>query len=102
MMRAFSTLAALLLFLGCVQPSETMPDVIEPPVNGLKEREPDSCGAGDLSGMLGQTEGMLRTVRLKNPYRVIALGEVVTQDYSASRLNFYLDDKGMIMRIACG
>jgi hypothetical protein len=70
--------------------------------SGLQKREPDSCGAGELAGLVGQNEGMLRTVRLTRPFRVIPFGSLVTQEYNAARLDFYLDETSTITRITCG
>jgi hypothetical protein len=70
--------------------------------NGLAAQEPDSCGASKLAGLVGQNEGMLRTVKLAGPTRTIPFGTLVTQEYSAARLNFYLDQTGSIARITCG
>jgi hypothetical protein len=70
--------------------------------NGLEKREPDSCGAASLGHLIGQNEGVVRTVRTKGAYRVIPPGALVTQDYDSFRLNVHIDDAGMIEKLTCG
>ncbi len=95
---------ALIALIGCMRNPEPKPaPFAAPPLdNGLAEQEPDSCGAAALSGLLGQTEGMIRTVRMTHPSRVIPLGAIVTQEYNAQRVNFHLNEDGLIASIDCG
>lgn len=108
-MKCLYPLAALLLIQGCAPaqeppniflPPETVPDTIVD--DTLIKREPDSCGAADFADMIGQPEGMLRTVVLTGPYRVVPFGTLVTQEYNAQRVDFYLDETGIITKITCG
>lgn len=94
---------ALIGLVGCMRAPDPAPPVpLPPPDNGLEEREPDSCGAGELSSLIGQPEGMIRTVPMARAYRVIPLGAIVTQEYNAQRVDFYLDENDLISRISCG
>lgn len=95
---------ALTLSFGCARAPDPVPVYVPPPVfdNGLIKREPDSCGAEGLSGLIGQPEGMLRTVQMPREYRVVPFGALVTQEYNAHRVDIYLDENGLIARVTCG
>lgn len=103
-MKYFLPLAALMLIVGCAPTPDPEPVYVPPPVfdNGLVKREPDSCGADKVSNLLGQPEGMVRTVQMPNEYRIVPFGALVTQEYNAHRIDLYLDEKGLIARITCG
>lgn len=96
--------AVLMIGFGCARRPEPVAVYVPPPVfdNGLIKREPDSCGAEELSGLMGQPEGMLRTVQISHEYRVVPFGSLVTQEYNAHRVDVYLDENGLIARITCG
>ncbi len=83
-----------------------MPDPVTPPINvvtpGLVEKEPDTCGAADLQGLVGQPSGMIRTVRVKGQVRMIGPGELVSQEYNAHRVDVHTDANGLIRQISCG
>jgi hypothetical protein len=100
-MKPVLPIVVLIALLGCA-PMPEPPFVLPPPDNSLDRAEPDICGVGEFGGLIGQNESVLRTVKLTRPYRVIPLGGMVTQDYSAQRLNFYLDENRAIMQITCG
>ncbi|WP_022703235.1 I78 family peptidase inhibitor [Pseudorhodobacter ferrugineus] len=103
-MKYLLPLVALSLCLGCVRAPDPEPVYVPPPVfdNGLVTREPDSCGVDKLTGLMGQPEGMLRTVQLPAEYRIVPFGTLVTQEYNSHRVDIYLDEKGLIARITCG
>ena len=104
-MKYLFPITAFLLMMGCAPPAEPPLIYVPPetfPDDELVKREPDSCGASDFAGLIGQSEGMLRTVILFDPYRVVPFGVLVTQDYNAQRINFYLDEAGLIAKIICG
>ena len=63
---------------------------------------PDSCGAGGLQGLVGQSEAALSAIRLPQPLRVLHPGQAVTMDYSAARLNILIDSKGRVASLHCG
>ena len=74
-----------------------------PPIDtGLVQREPDSCGAANMGHLVGQPEGMMRTVRTKGRYRVITPNAIVTQEYDSFRLDVHVDADGVIQRFSCG
>jgi len=103
-MKYLLPLVVLMLSFGCARAPDPAPVYVPPPVidNGLVTREPDSCGADALSGLMGQPEGMLRTVQITHEYRVVPFGNLVTQEYNAHRIDIYLDENGLIARITCG
>lgn len=90
------------LMAACTPVPDPAPAPLPPADNGLVEREPDSCGAGDLQHLIGQNEGMIRTVRTKGAYRIIPPGALVTQEYDSFRLDVHVDDAGTILKLSCG
>lgn len=62
----------------------------------------DACGAPGLESLLGEPAQAVTSMVLANPYRIIAPGQAVTDDYSPGRINFELDGNGRIARIFCG
>lgn len=103
-MRCCLPVVLMAFLIGCAQRPEpaAAPTLLPPVDNGLVEREPDSCGATDLSYLIGQNEGMLRAVKTKGAYRVIPPGAIVTQEYDSFRLNIQVDENGTIERLTCG
>ncbi len=61
-----------------------------------------SCGAGEIAHLQGQPLSALNTMRFSQPIRIIRPGQMVTQDYSAQRLNFDITEQGVIGRLWCG
>jgi hypothetical protein len=54
------------------------------------------------SGYIGRPVGMLNGMRFNNPVRVIHPGEMVTMDYTPTRLNVIVDQNGIIRDMHCG
>ena len=81
-----------LLLAACV---ETMP---VPPV----DPGPNACGASELQYLVGRPGVLLDGMRFSQDVRVIQYGMAVTMDYSAARLNFWLDRRDVIERVTCG
>lgn len=69
---------------------------------GFNDKEPDTCKAADLQGLLGQPAGNLRTIALEGPVRIIRPGELVTQEYDSHRIDVDVDGAGNMWRIQCG
>lgn len=93
MKRFMPILILPLALMGCV--------VIEP-VPGPGTPVEDACGASGLQGLVGQHSRVLRTMRFAGPVRIVEFGMAVTMDYSAERLNIWLDEDGFIDRVTCG
>jgi len=83
-------LCAPLLLAACVVPA---PD---PGASG------DACGASAHQDLLGRPGRLLDGMRFARDVRVIRPGTAVTMDFSADRLNFRLDDRGVIVQVVCG
>jgi Peptidase inhibitor I78 family len=76
--------------------------MIEPVPGGPLDPATDACGASGLQGLVGQHARVLNTMRFAVPVRVIEAGMAVTMDYSAERLNIWLDEDRFIERVTCG
>ncbi len=73
------------------------------PTPGFTEKEPDTCKAAGLQGLIGQPSGMARTVRAPGPMRIIGPVSVYDQEeYRSDRINLFIDGDGIIQRIGCG
>lgn len=82
-------LAAVLAGLGaCVGPATGSGDA--------------SCRADGLQDLVGQSETVLHKMKFAPPMRIIHPGTPVTEDYSPTRLNFFIDSAGTITAITCG
>ncbi len=62
----------------------------------------DACGASGLQGLVGQPASVLQTMRFGVTVRVIEANMAVTMDYSANRLNIWLNPARIIQRVTCG
>lgn len=73
------------------------------PVEGaLVERAPDLCSREEYQLYVGQDADVLQTLVIEREFRVIAPGDIVTQEYNASRLNFRLGRGNRIADVDCG
>lgn len=81
------------LLAGCVmivpQPGPPVPD-------------PGACGAAGLQALVGLSVRVLPRRGVWTAIRIIHPGEMVTMDYSASRLNVRVDGLGRILSLTCG
>lgn len=62
---------------------------------------PAVCDLGEYQQYVGKNIGDLKLPR-NSAVRVISPGMAITMDYSASRANIYVDDKGWIGKVSCG
>lgn len=85
-------LAALLQ--GCTLTPPAPVPVPMPPVG--------SCGAAGLQGLVGSPVALLPADGPWGTLRVIRPGQMVTMDYSESRLNATVDGRDIILTLACG
>ncbi len=60
-----------------------------------------SCGAESLQTLVGQSAGVLETMRFAGPVRIIRPGMAVTMDYRPDRLNIEIDAANTIARVWC-
>jgi hypothetical protein len=88
-MRIYSVLGLCLALAACQEVT-----VAEKPV--------ESCGAEQMAHLLGLHRTQLENIAFSQPHRILGPGDPRTQDYRLDRVNFYLDDGGTVVRIACG
>lgn len=101
-MKAAFSLLVLITLVACAPAPRRQPPLPPPVDDGVLSREPDSCGVRDAAPLRGQPGAAVARAGLKRSFRVIPPGILVTQEYEAQRINFYLDEKGLIARISCG
>jgi Peptidase inhibitor I78 family len=83
-------LATPLLLAGCVEP-------VPPPVEPVQ-----ACGADELQYLVGKPGVVLDGMRFSQELRVIQPGMAVTMDFKSDRLNIWLDERDVIIRVVCG
>lgn len=99
--------ATIIVFLGlcaCAPEPEPVP-VLDPAIDrtpGLNDKEPDTCHAGNFLFYVGRPVSELQVAVSGRPLRVIAPGALGTQEYSADRIDAFVDDKGLVYRLSCG
>ena len=76
----------------------TQPPVLSP---GLPDPS-GTCGAAQLSHLIGQDRSAISGMRFAHPLRVIEPGQPVTMDLNPDRLNIQLTKSGKIAAINCG
>ena len=81
------------LLAGCVM-------VTPPPPPPLPD--PGNCGAASMQNLVGLPVRVLPRQGTWSAIRIIRPGDMVTMDYSASRLNVRVDRAGRIMDLTCG
>ena len=62
----------------------------------------DQCGAGGLQTLVGQPVRVLPDSGPWSTKRIIRPGQLVTQEFSATRLNVQVDRAGRILALTCG
>ena len=114
MTKAFYLTALALMLAGCAPaptPEPIIPAVpgIDPVTGqpfdltpGLNDLEPDVCKSAAYAGLVGQPGTVVANAGITQPFRVIPLGSLVTEEYSSQRMDFYLDGTGNIAKISCG
>lgn len=87
---------ALLLLPVCALAAcvETEPPAAPPP-------GADGCHAAQFRGLIGQPRAVLDSMKLPAGTRVIGPSDAVTMDFRPDRLNFEIDGKAVIGKIAC-
>ena len=68
----------------------------------LAQQDDDLCGAAGFQGLVGQSGEIARMLVLDQPVRAIAPNSPVTRDYRLDRINFDLDENGIITVVRCG
>lgn len=93
MMIRLVLLALPTVLIACVEPQ--MPPTSPTPPEG-------SCSAEGLQDLIGQPAARLQTIRFGVTTRIIRPDMAITEDYSAGRLNIYIDDAEKISAVNCG
>ncbi|MBP9182689.1 MAG: hypothetical protein KBF78_06135 [Fuscovulum sp.] len=109
-MKPFPAILALALAACAAAPAPDLRPQPQPPGDpfadrtpGFNDREPDTCKAAALQGLIGQPSGNLRTMALPGPVRVIVPGDLVDQEeYRSDRIDVWVDGAGIIQRLSCG
>lgn len=94
---ALATLLALAACAPAVVAPPPVPDLPPVPVGAA-----DTCGAGPLAYLVGQPATALERVLVMRPIRLIRPGTAVTEDFSAARLNIYIDAMERVTALTCG
>lgn len=93
------------LLLGLVACGPTTDDVVtgdEPPTpTGPEERLPDTCKLTNYEGFVGQPLAAVTLPAGLNS-RIVRPGTILTQEYDAGRVNFHVDETGVITKVICG
>ncbi|WP_322894434.1 MULTISPECIES: I78 family peptidase inhibitor [unclassified Yoonia] len=63
---------------------------------------PDTCNVSRHIGLIGQPATALERVLIMDQVRVIRPDDMVTMDFRAERINFYISDGEVISDIRCG
>jgi hypothetical protein len=63
--------------------------------------EAEACDAARFQGLIGQSDAVLRDLKLPEGTRVIGPRDAVTMDYRPTRMNFEIGADGRIARISC-
>ncbi len=71
------------------------------PVDTIDPAE-DACGALALEYLVGQDMSALAAMTFPDTTRFIGPDTAITMDFSPTRLNFDLDENGVILRLWCG
>lgn len=100
-MRALACLFPAALSACNIMPLPTAPDLASEPLP-LPAPVEDACGASDLQALIGQSASVLTTMKFASALRVIESDMAVTMDYSANRLNIWLNSSDRIERVTCG
>ena len=94
-----------------VNEEQTVPDSSRSVVSGVPRKggkragfSKMSCDFGEWVGLRGEGNTALATQMqsLERPYRLLPPGSVMTMDHSPARVNFDLNENGIITRIWCG
>lgn len=74
--------------------------IMPPPLAVLPD--PSACGAADLQNVVGLSVRVLPPTGPWSTLRVLRPGDVMTMDYSATRLNVMVDGNDRILQLTCG
>lgn len=98
----------LVLLAGCAERNSFPP--IDSPRTPAQPAEPApvgradlaSCGGDKVSLLIGQPASVLPATGGWSALRLLRPGQMMTMDYSATRLNVMLDASGIMVDMTCG
>ncbi len=99
-MRVSALLLCALMVASCQAGPPTVLEAVSGPA--LDPPQSSECGADSLAGLVGQPASAVPSRGVWGTVRVVSMGMMVTQDYSATRLNVHLDRAGKILAFDCG
>jgi hypothetical protein len=95
-MRIFAAFAVIALAIACAPTTATTPAPSE------QLAGEDTCGMARYANLIGVHENDIDRASLPPGARVICATCLVTQDYSAERLNLHLSADGRVGSMRCG
>lgn len=91
---------ALVILVGAtLMACTTPPPPSDPPI---PPADKDTCNAAQYAGLVGKPITDPGVPATSRQVRHIRPDSIVTMDFSATRLNFNTDAKGVIVSISCG
>ena len=104
-MKAFLPIIAALVSLSACAPEPEPTPAYDPTVDvtpGLNDKEPDTCHAANFSYYIGKPASELQAAVADKPLVLRAPGALGSQEYDSSRIDAYIDEKGLVYRLTCG
>lgn len=65
------------------------------------ELKADGCAAAGFQGLVGQSDAVLRSVKLPQDARIIGPRDAVRAEYRPTRINFEIGADSRIAKISC-
>ena len=98
------TVAAILLagVVACAPEADQVVTGGNAPItsaSGLEERLPDTCKLDNYQSLVGQ---QLAAPPAGIDARIVRPGTILTQEYVSSRVNFHVDEAGVVTKVICG
>lgn len=66
-----------------------------------EEPQRDTCGLAGAQQFIGKDASVLEAIDFAGPVRILRPNTAATMDFRENRLNFSVDDKGIITRAYC-
>ena len=96
---------SLVLLAACAPTAVTSPVPPPPPAHAAENAEQataqDACGMARFQHLIGQPAASIDRATLPPRARIITPGMMVTQDFSAERLNIFTGVDGKVSSMRC-
>lgn len=96
-----AALEVLLLLAACAAAPPAIGPAPEPGPS-VPAGSADTCGATPLAGLIGQPATALERVLVMRQVRILRPDDPFTEEFSAARLNIFIDRSERIARLTCG